>query len=617
MPGGWQLGAHARAAAALEAAGGTLATRAHHVERSATVGDERAIALLTSAARSATVRAPLTAGRWFATALRLLADSAGPQRRLALLTETATALAQGGAFDESLALLEQALPLVSVERAQERAALITQIAVAKRQTGHPLESRSLLEEALGSLPDADGADGLLLRIELAIGHYFGGEFAEMGELAGAVLGTVREREDLMLTSLAAALASIAETSRGRTGHAAKALREAAVAFDALSDEQLVVGVDLCGWIGLAATRLERIDEALRYTRRGLEISRATRHGSTLSGLLGLEAQLLLQRGQVSEAVRVAETATDAALVSGNDQLLVWTLQTSATVAILAGELDRAVFSAREAVALARQFGEAFFTPLASIVLAGALQAVGDAAGARRELDGLDSEPAASLLDLSAARGWELLARTHLELGDVDAAEHAAIRAEERAAAGQLPLQTATALCARSAVLLARGDTAAAREAAADAAGRAERAGNPLLAARGRALTGRALAALGEHECGIAELELARETFASCGARRDADAAARELRRLGQRVRRPARVRPGTGVGGLSTREREVADQVAAGKTNRGIAEALFLSEKTIESHLARIYGKLGVHSRVALAALVERERTRDPYNLGD
>jgi DNA-binding NarL/FixJ family response regulator len=59
------------------------------------------------------------------------------------------------------------------------------------------------------------------------------------------------------------------------------------------------------------------------------------------------------------------------------------------------------------------------------------------------------------------------------------------------------------------------------------------------------------------------------------------------------------------------REREVAEHVAAGETNRGIAGALFLSEKTIESHLARIYGKLGVRSRVALAALVERERLTD------
>jgi DNA-binding NarL/FixJ family response regulator len=64
---------------------------------------------------------------------------------------------------------------------------------------------------------------------------------------------------------------------------------------------------------------------------------------------------------------------------------------------------------------------------------------------------------------------------------------------------------------------------------------------------------------------------------------------------------------------LSSREREVAELVAEGKTNREVAGALFLSEKTVGSHLARIYDKLGVHSRAALAAVVARET--DPRDL--
>jgi DNA-binding CsgD family transcriptional regulator len=48
-------------------------------------------------------------------------------------------------------------------------------------------------------------------------------------------------------------------------------------------------------------------------------------------------------------------------------------------------------------------------------------------------------------------------------------------------------------------------------------------------------------------------------------------------------------------------------RVASGDTNREVAAALFLSEKTIGSHLPRIYDKLGVHSRAALAAIVARE----------
>src|SRR5205823_4375839 len=111
--------------------------------------------------------------------------------------------------------------------------------------------------------------------------------------------------------------------------------------------------------------------------------------------------------------------------------------------------------------------------------------------------------------------------------------------------------------------------------------------------------------------GIDELQSAHDGLAACGARREADAAARRLRRMGRRVPRPAEAAHGTGLPALSTREREVADQVAAGKTNRAIADALFLSQKTVESHLARIYDKIDARSRLALAALITRERERN------
>ena len=51
----------------------------------------------------------------------------------------------------------------------------------------------------------------------------------------------------------------------------------------------------------------------------------------------------------------------------------------------------------------------------------------------------------------------------------------------------------------------------------------------------------------------------------------------------------------------------MAALVASGKTNREVATVLFLSERTVGNHLARIFGKLGVHSRAALATLVARE----------
>jgi hypothetical protein len=85
-PGGWRLGAHERAGKALAVRGAEGSTRAHHVEQSARVGDLDAVALLSQAGAAAAQRAPASAARWFATALRLLPDEGiAPRQRIELL----------------------------------------------------------------------------------------------------------------------------------------------------------------------------------------------------------------------------------------------------------------------------------------------------------------------------------------------------------------------------------------------------------------------------------------------------------------------------------------------------------------------------------------------------
>jgi DNA-binding CsgD family transcriptional regulator len=202
--------------------------------------------------------------------------------------------------------------------------------------------------------------------------------------------------------------------------------------------------------------------------------------------------------------------------------------------------------------------------------------------------------------------------TQLALGELDAAVESAARAEARARASSLPMRTAAALCASAAALLARGEEVAAADNAAEAISLSDSAGNPLRGARARVLLGRALGRMGETEQATVELERAEEMLLDCGALRDADGAAHELRRLGQRAgRRPRTATRGMGPGPLSPREAEIATLVAAGKRNREVAAALFLSEKTIASHLARIYDKLGVHSRAAMATIIAGEQPGD------
>jgi len=70
--------------------------------------------------------------------------------------------------------------------------------------------------------------------------------------------------------------------------------------------------------------------------------------------------------------------------------------------------------------------------------------------------------------------------------------------------------------------------------------------------------------------------------------------------------------PKTPSGGLSEREREIALLIAQGKTNREIAEAFSISKRTVETHLGRIYSKLGFNTRPQLAAWVVEQGLARP-----
>jgi DNA-binding CsgD family transcriptional regulator len=608
LPRAWRLGAHARAAAALTASQAPATEAALHIERSATAGDQNAVAMLIDAARTVAPRAPLTAGRWLRTALRLLPHDVDAEQRLGLLCEAAAALASAGADEESVAELEQALALAPAARPGARAGLIAKLAEARRRSGQPFESRALMLQALRSVADPRDAGARALRLELAIDHYWHREFAQARPLVDEALADARERGDISAAALAAALRSLAGSAGQRTDDALADLAEAEAALRRLTDEQLADRVYLGVYIGLAALRLEHLDDVLAHVHRCFRVARLTGQDTMAHPWLCVTATALVLKGDIDQARRDAAAAIDTALLPGENWRTIWALEADAMAAYWAGDAERALTSATQMVARSERSTDHFLTPAGKIQLGGAFYLSGDAAAAVNELQAFDAESGWDLLDLHAGHGWELLSQATLTLGQVEAAEAVSARAEARAETSRLPLRRATARLASGSVRLARRDIAPALELAREAAEIADRAGNPLVGGRARLLAGRALAAAGQREAAVAELSSAETQLSGCGATRETDATARELRRLGQRVLRRARPpSTGTGVGALSSREREVAGLVAAGKTNRDIAAALYLSEKTIESHLARIYDKLGVHSRAALTAIVVRE----------
>jgi DNA-binding NarL/FixJ family response regulator len=100
------------------------------------------------------------------------------------------------------------------------------------------------------------------------------------------------------------------------------------------------------------------------------------------------------------------------------------------------------------------------------------------------------------------------------------------------------------------------------------------------------------------------LEATAATADACGARTASGMADAVRRRLGVRTWRRSRA---GGSAALTEREQEIARLVAGGASNPEIAEALFLSRKTIERHVANILAKLGARNRVELAGLLARE----------
>jgi ATP/maltotriose-dependent transcriptional regulator MalT len=113
---------------------------------------------------------------------------------------------------------------------------------------------------------------------------------------------------------------------------------------------------------------------------------------------------------------------------------------------------------------------------------------------------------------------------------------------------------------------------------------------PYEAARARVLVGRACRALGDNDAAAMELEAARGVFETLGA-------APDLRYVNSLTRSAAR--EGSG---LTPRELEVLRLLAAGRSNRAIAEALVISEHTVARHVQNIFAKLDVSSRTAAGA---------------
>jgi DNA-binding CsgD family transcriptional regulator len=343
--------------------------------------------------------------------------------------------------------------------------------------------------------------------------------------------------------------------------------------------------------------LERYDELRDLLVRSLERARKEENVLRVSFDLTNLATLELRLGRLDAAVRAAVEALGLADGTQSDYLAACNLTVLAGVDARRGDGDSCRQRAERAAALAYALGDTLIPAegrLALGVLALGEGRYDDAVAALEPLarviaEGGVGEP--NVLPYAAE-----LVEAYARAGRSDDAIRELERLEQ--AAGACRRESALAGARRCRGLLVPDDAYEAEfEAAIDAYSR-----RPLVfeRARTRLAFGERLRRAGRRRDAREQLRAALEELESIGALPWAERARAELQATGERVSRQR----AAGVGQLTPQERQIADLVGEGKTNKEIATQLFLSPKTIEYHLGNAYRKLGVHSRAELTRVL-------------
>ncbi len=607
-PAGWSLGAHERCAAALERQGVSAAERAQHVALAGRQGDMAAVAVLREAAETTAQRAPASAAVWFGDALRLLPEAAPTESRVELLLARARALAATGQFVQSHAALLESFQLVPPEAVALRVRLTTACAGVEHLLGRHEQAHARLVRAMERLSDQASPAAAELMIALAMDGFALMDYGRMREWAERAVTTAHALGDRPLAAAATAVLAFACAADGAIAVAETRRREAAAMVADLSDHELALHLDTAVHLAGAELYLDCYPEAEAHADRAIAVGLATGQSELVPLAYSILSQVKLLGGRLAEAAEMLDNAVDGARLSGNVQALAGDLLNRSLTAVAAGDIDLALSTAQETVELTEGLDQSLVTA-AGVAMATALLEAGDPGPAVDVLLRSSGGEALPLIPgVWRARSLELLTRCWLALGRQSEAARAASLVETLAT--QLTLRVARSMADRAlaAVTLAAGMPEVAVELALASAATADDVGMPVDAALSRTLAGRALAHAGEPDRAIAQLEQAADLFHACGAVRYRAAADFELRRLGQRIHR--RTKPGdphrSGVQSLTSRELEVARLVVDRRTNPEIAEALFLSPKTVETHLRHLFHKLDVPSRVEVARVVER-----------
>jgi DNA-binding CsgD family transcriptional regulator/tetratricopeptide (TPR) repeat protein len=637
QPAAARMHAHRAAARSLAVRGAPLPERARHVGVSAETGDRTAARLLLAAADELSGHAPATAEQWYAAALAIVPDGGLGDSRVVQLARARTLLAVGRLGD-ARTIVHRALADLPADDPQRLSA--TGVAAHVEQLlGRNEESAALLIRELTETHDWQPGTTASLYLELATTRLMSGSF-EGARAAAEQAQSVVPPGDQVLTATAAAVIALSSSANGDLSLSLEQRRRAALTVDGLTDVELARRLEAGVWLGWAEMFLERAADAERHLSRCLAIARRGAHQHLLTHLLIGYGSVLKTMGRLVAAAEAYDEAAEVAEMTGSSHLSTMVGAMQCRAATWLGDLHRAERLGARALESAAGRPD-WFAAVAAAVLAQARVARGRARGCVDAILVAGGGPDLPRFDpVSRCDWWEVTVRAAIQEGHLGLARDLASRAAVTAAALPLQAPQGFAALADAQILQAEHAAGSAVNRARDAAEHFARSGYRIDRARADFVCGEALSALGNRSAAVATLAVAESEFATCGAEHLRAQVRASLRRLGRRVavgtggsapaERPAQGRAGgSGAGAgeapvaesafgvtaepgplsvLSRREREVATLVAAGRTNRQIAAELVLSEKTVESHLAHIFTKLGVSSRAVVAALAARHQ---------
>jgi DNA-binding CsgD family transcriptional regulator len=556
--------------------------RVWHQAMATVTGDEEIAAALEASARRAQLRAGhASAAAAFLRAAELSTDEARRTQRIAAAAGEAL---HAGQADRARGAIVRSLPLAT---GKLRAQLLQVSGVLEARTGSLREAWARLAEAAEATSDASLKIEMLL--EAAEAASLAGDFPEAIELTQRIAAvspvTVRDR---LINTIARGYLKLAS---GEHEQAQSVLAGALKQASELEDPRALV------WSSYAASVAGDERGSLRCASRAVAVARQQGLLSLLPLALQRQSMELFAASSFDLAYAAAEEGYRLSIDLDHGQG--WHLVNMAAVESVWGREQAARRHAGEALTLGQRSGWAYTANTARGVLAfielsmGRLEKAADALLALTDPGHPDFNPVIGLPALT------------------DAVE-AAIRAGRRdEAAGRLamaedwitsaPTQARRALLARCQALLGERDPDEGYGEAIDCA--------PGLSALERARTellyGEWLRRERRRTEARAHLHAALELFQRLGAVPWAERTEAELRATGE----AARKRDAAATARLTPQEVQVAGLVAGGLTNREIAAQLFLSPRTIDYHLRKVFTKLGIGSRTELVRHVLAQRT--------